>query len=329
LLDVESVFNRLRKYNWKLKLTKCKFAQEKIEYLGHVVSQNQIGLHPRNLEKIKQLKRPKNLKELQAVLGLINYYRRFIQGLTYIIQPLLLNLKKRDNYIWENEQEEAFINVLNLLIKEPILKLPDYEKEFILKTDASGVGFGGALVQVHDNIEHPVSFFSGSFTKSQAAGWNHWQKEAFAVFTGVSKFEHYLRSKPFTIVTDNGSLLQLLKPNKELTNPMLTRWNLWLSSFSYKIIHRPGAKLVIEDGLSRSQNFYGISLIDIKQKQKEDMLIQTITSLMSNTINENATQEDLDKAKMLTDKFNKILLLKMMRFIILISDERKKWIGKD
>ena len=77
------------------------------------------------------------------------------------MQPSLLNQQKWDANFWENEQEEAFVNVLNILFKEPILKLPDYEKEFVLKTDASGVGFGGALVQVHDSIEHPVSFFSG------------------------------------------------------------------------------------------------------------------------------------------------------------------------
>ena len=114
LKDLESVFIKLKKYNWKLKLKKCNFAQEKIEYLGHVISYNQISLHPRNLQKIKSMKEPKNVKELQAFLGTINYYRRFIVGLSYLTEPLLVNLRnrpkddKKTEFIWEDTQRQAF-----------------------------------------------------------------------------------------------------------------------------------------------------------------------------------------------------------------------------
>ena len=192
--------------------------------------------------------------------------------------------------------ENSYLEILDSLSKEPILKLPDYDKDFILKTDASGVGFGGALVQIHDGIEHPVSFFSGSFTKAQSAGWNHWQKEAFAVIAGVKRFDHFLRSNPFTIVTDNASLLQLLKPNQPLTNPMLIRWNLLMTTYDYKIIHRPGIKLVIEDGLSRSINFYNINIKDIINDQKDDTLIHAIKAM----INHEAIEENEIYKKALT-----------------------------
>ncbi len=186
LKDIESVFTKLKRFNWKLKLKKCKFAQTKIEYLGHIITKNQIEVHPKNVEKLKQMKRPKNIKDTQAFLGTVNYYRRFIQGLSYLTEPLLINLRGKNNFIWGKEQEEAFLVIVQKLSSEPILKMPDYDKDFMLKTDASFVGFGEALVQTHDGIEHPVSFFSGSFTESQKR-WNHWQKEAFAELAGVKR----------------------------------------------------------------------------------------------------------------------------------------------
>ena len=87
LKDLEEVFIRLRAFNWKLKLEKCKFAQTKIQYLGHIVSYNKIEMLPKNLDKIHNLAPLKNVKELQRFLGMINYYRRFIQGLAYLTEP--------------------------------------------------------------------------------------------------------------------------------------------------------------------------------------------------------------------------------------------------
>src|ERR671910_806205 len=97
--------------------------------------------------------RPKNIKQLQRFLGMVNYYRRIFQGLAYLTEPLLINLRtkgKEKEFKWEEKQEKAFKEIIECLAKEPILKLPDYDKEFMLKTDASALGFGGALVQIHD-----------------------------------------------------------------------------------------------------------------------------------------------------------------------------------
>jgi hypothetical protein len=288
LKDIEEVFSKLETFGWKLKLKKCRFAQEKIEYLGHVLSEGQVTVLPRNIQNLKNMKRPKNIKETQAFLGAINYYRRFIQGLSYITEPLLVNLRNKEEFIWSSEQEDAFNKIVELLSKQPILKLADYEKEFILKTDASGVGYGGVLCQVHNGVEHPVHFFSGSFNKPQRLKWNHWQREAYAVIVGIKKFDHYLRDKPFTVVTDNESILTLIKPESQLTHHMIDRWRLFLSSYQYKIVHRPGKFLVLEDYLSRSYNFFNLtntSIItreNIIDEQKNDATISQIISVLSN-----------------------------------------------
>ncbi len=160
LKDIAEVFERLRIFNWKLKLDKCKFAQSKIQYLGHIISEGQVQMFPKNLKKIESLKPPKNVKETQRFLGLINYYRRFIQGLSYLTEPLLVNLRdqKSKNFIWEKEQQQAYHSILKKFAEEPILKMPDYNKPFILKTDASDLGYGGCWLKttMESSTQSPI-----------------------------------------------------------------------------------------------------------------------------------------------------------------------------
>jgi hypothetical protein len=243
LKDLEQVFARLQAFNWKLKLEKCKFAQTKIQYLGHIVSHNKIEMLPKNLEKIQNLSPPKNVKELQRFLGMINYYRRFIQGLAYLTEPLLINLRQ-SKWTWEKDQQEAYAKILRKFTEEPILKLPDFDRPFIVKTDASDYGYGAVLAQEVDGVEHPIAFSSGSFCPAQR-NYSAWEREALSVILAVKKYEHYLKDKEFKIVTDNQINSYLLSPEKLLVNQRTVRWQVYLKSFKYTIEHRPGKYLVL------------------------------------------------------------------------------------
>jgi len=80
LKDISKVFKLLQGYNWKIKFSKCQFAQESINYLGHQVSKGLITPLERNLDKLQNMKLPSNVDELVSFLGLCSYYKRFIQG---------------------------------------------------------------------------------------------------------------------------------------------------------------------------------------------------------------------------------------------------------
>jgi hypothetical protein len=296
LQDIEEVFERLRIFNWKLKLDKCKFAQTKMQYLGHIISEGQIQMFPKNLKKIQSLKPPKNIKETQQFLGVINYYRRFIQGLSYLTEPILINLRdaKNSKFIWEEEQQKAYSKILRKFAEEPILKMPDYTKPFILKTDASDLGFGGVLAQDYDGVEHPIAFFSGSFNSAQRK-YSSWEREALAVILGVKRFHHFLQPAPFTIVTDNKINTYLLKPNQPLTNARTTRWQLFLGQYKYKIVHRPGEELYLEDGLSRAIINHLVTKNDIHKQQKEDELIKDLIRIISNEAVSNEVASNIFK----------------------------------
>ena len=78
-MHLRAVFELLSKDQWKLKMSKCSFAQTKISYLGHVISQAGMGTDPSKLESIASWPTPSSVKELRSFLGLAGYYRRFVR----------------------------------------------------------------------------------------------------------------------------------------------------------------------------------------------------------------------------------------------------------
>jgi len=131
LEHIEKVLDKLREVNLMLKLKKCKWCEQDIEFLGHIVGRGGLRPDPNKIDKIKKLKIPKNVKDVKAVLGLCSYYRRFVKGFSKIAKPLNQLLKKDQKFEWGEKQQESFEKLKEKLIEHPILEYPDFEKEFI------------------------------------------------------------------------------------------------------------------------------------------------------------------------------------------------------
>ena len=84
-MDLNATFERLNLFNWKIKISKCQFAKEEVNYLGHTVGKGNIKPLERNLDKLKQMKRPAKPEDIVALLGLTGYYKKFIQGYDYLV----------------------------------------------------------------------------------------------------------------------------------------------------------------------------------------------------------------------------------------------------
>ncbi|XP_033761565.1 uncharacterized protein LOC117343329 [Pecten maximus] len=136
--NLEKVFDRLEAAGLKFKAKKCTLFSKRVAYLGHIISGEGVSTDPEKIAKVKDWPRPTNLTEVQSFLGLCSYYRRFIQGFAAIAKPLHRLSEKGTKFNWTTECSDAFSTLKNALIKAPILALPDFEKMFILDTDASG-----------------------------------------------------------------------------------------------------------------------------------------------------------------------------------------------
>jgi hypothetical protein len=145
LKDVEEVLNRLTDANVTLNQNKCEFCKEKIHYLGHVISATGIQPNPEKVASLLKKKSPSNVKELNNLLGISGYYRSFIDNYAKICAPLYALTHTKDKFVWTDKEENIINYLKNCLSSEPILRHPNFDFPFILRTDASIEGLGATL----------------------------------------------------------------------------------------------------------------------------------------------------------------------------------------
>ena len=140
-------------------------------------------------------------------MGLASYYRDHTPSFAAIAAPLSDLTKKAlpKSVRWEDAQKKAFVTLRESLVRRPILRLPDYNKTFILRTNASNCGLGAALMQEHEGRFFPIAYGSKKLTSAERK-YSIIEKECLAIVSGVSKFRLYLAGKPFVLQTDHQPL---------------------------------------------------------------------------------------------------------------------------
>ena len=249
LSNLRAVFECLKQAGLKLQPTKCAFARKKVEFLGHIVSEDGIATDPAKVEKVANWPEPTSMKEVQQFLGLASYYRQFIKDFSMYAKPLCKLTEKGAEFRWTADCQNAFLDLRRKLVSAPILAFPNFSKPFLLDTDASDNGIGAVLSQVQeDGRECVIAYASRMLTKAERR-YCVTRKELLAVVTFVHHFRHYLLGQQFTLRTDHGSLTWL----KNFKHPegQLARWLERLEEYNFTVVHRPGRKHCNADALSR------------------------------------------------------------------------------
>jgi Reverse transcriptase (RNA-dependent DNA polymerase)/RNase H-like domain found in reverse transcriptase len=165
---VKKVLQRLRDNDLYLKPEKCTFWTKEVEYLGMIISENQLQMDPVKLKGIAEWPAPANVKNVRSFLGFGNYYRRFIHNYGNITRPLNDLLGKNKTFEWSQECQETF-NLLKKKFQEsPVLLMPDMTKPFVVEADASKYASGAVLRQQDNNGDwHPCAYLSKSFNPTE------------------------------------------------------------------------------------------------------------------------------------------------------------------
>ena len=145
----------------------------------------------------------------------------------------------------------CFYEVKSVLMTSPVLLAPNFQKQFLLMVDASGVSAGAVLMQ-HDSkgIEHPICYFSRKFNQYQK-NYSTIEKEALALVSALQHFDVYLNTTKYPIVvhTDHNPLVFINKMKNHYQR--LLRWGLLLQEYDMDIHHIKGKENVLADVLSR------------------------------------------------------------------------------
>jgi hypothetical protein len=129
LLRNERLYAKFRRYEFWL---------QEVQFLGHVINKNGIMVDPAKVETVMKWEAPHTTMEIRRFLGLVGYYRRFIQDFSIIATPLTALTQKNTKFIWGPKKEREFENLKQKLSSAPILALPDGSKDFVGYCDAVG-----------------------------------------------------------------------------------------------------------------------------------------------------------------------------------------------
>jgi transposase InsO family protein len=249
---IKKVAERLSRYGLTVNPDKLNGPCERIKFVGRVFDCN--GQHPEEakVEAIKNLSIPKTVKEVRSIVGMMNWYAHFIRDFSTVIAPITALIKRKaQKVLWNDDANDAFKKVKEILASYPVLRSPDYKRPFIVQSDASQVGIGGVLAQMDDNNqEYVIGYFSHKLTKEEQK-YHTYERECLAVLKTLDHFKPYIYLQPLIIITDHHSLTQTLKYNGK--SGRLLRWSLLLQQHAHQIIHRPGSQMMVADALSRAQ----------------------------------------------------------------------------
>lgn len=249
LKHIELIMERLNEAKLIVNLCKCEFMKSELVFIGHTFNAKGIAPDPSKLDAIRNMRPPKDVTGVRAFLGLMNFYRRFVEGFARIAVPLVRLTVKGVVFRWEQAHQEAFEKLRDALLTTNLLQHPDFSRPFKVTTDASDYAVGGTLSQAYDQgADLPVAFYSRKLDSAQQ-NYDIVEKECLAIIESVKQWRHYLSHDRFMIETDHKPLTWL----HSLKDPSRrqVRWSVLLQEFDYDIKYKPGKSNVVSDALSR------------------------------------------------------------------------------
>lgn len=258
LQHLREVFELLWKDQWYVNRSKCEFAKQELNYLGHTISAKGVATDRCKIQQVTDWPVPATVKDVRVFLGLAGYYRHFVRHFGMIARPLTDLLHKNRPFQWTTVTGEALEALKTALVTAPSLALPDFTKPLTIEIDACEYGVGAVLQQ----DGHPIAYLSkvlGPRTK----GLSTCEKEYMAMVLAVDQWRAYLQFSECIIKTDQKSLVHLKE--QRLHTPWQQKAFTKMLGLQYRIWYRKGSEYSAADAQSRcpistSQQMNAISI---------------------------------------------------------------------
>jgi hypothetical protein len=247
LKNVEAVLMRFRKFGLRVKTEKCAFMQNEVTYMGRIISSDGIRPTADKVAGIQNACEPRNVTELRAWLGLVNFHAQFIPHLSTRTHALNALLGKTP-WKWSNACRKEFQDVKDAISEKALLTHYDPKRPVKIMTDASPYGVAAVLIQ-----EKPVAYASRTLNEHER-NYSQLDKEALGIIFALQKFHMYLYGKHFTILTDNKPVEHIMGPESsipKLAAQRLQQWALVLAAYDYDLQYVSSKQNLLADALSR------------------------------------------------------------------------------
>jgi hypothetical protein len=256
--QVSKVFQLLMDNHMCVEIDKCIFDAKEVPFLEFIVSGSALKMNPAKSKAIVDWPRPTKVKEVQQLLGLWNFYRRFVPEYAAIVVPITNLLRGKTNNIeWLNAQEAAFLKIMILFTsgKTPILWHYDPSRPALVETDASEFAIAAILSQKsEDGKLHPVSFISVKLLQAEL-NYDVYDKEMLAVVFALRKWKYCLQGAQHKMIIYSDHHNHTYFKSAVSLNRRQARWAEELLSYDFDLVHRKGSSNQKADILSRCLAF--------------------------------------------------------------------------
>lgn len=250
---LDLVLERLSLHGLTCALKKCSFGRNQVQYLGHTITPGRNETQSNHIEAIQSAPTPTSRKDLQRFLGVCGWVREYVPHYSEITAPLTNLLRKESRrWRWNDEANEAFLNLKKIFAQPLSLSHPDPDKTFILQTHSSDIGMSAVLYQqTDDGQKATVSFASAKFSPTELR-YEKGERDCLAVIWSLKHYKEFLSTHPFILRTDSRAL-SWLKQFKD-TKSKLGRWACLLEEYSYTLEHEIPKNMMFAHALAKQPN---------------------------------------------------------------------------
>jgi transposase InsO family protein len=288
-LELQQLFDRLRKTGLKVNLKKCHFGSNNVNYLGFRLTPNGILPGTDKLQAVREATPPRNVHQVRSFLGLCNFFRSHVRNFSFIATPL--NQLTRKDCAWRGGQlnEEAlkaFNELKSALCSEPVVAYPRKDRPYSLIVDAatgngtSEGGIGAILCQQDSNKNYCVIAYASRALVKHEKNYTPFLLEMMAAVWSMEHFDSYLRGRKFTLFTDHRPLEKLATVHKKTLNRLQEA----MLEYDFKIEYKNGAEMPA-DFLSRNV-LASIDVFnnDLPRLQMEDEFVKSVFNYITRQV---------------------------------------------
>ena len=241
LEKLERVLLRVQQAGLKVNAKKSFFAKAELEYLGYWITRSGIKPLPEKVKAILKIETPRNRKELRSFIGIVNYYRDMWIKRSHVLAPLAGLTSTKSKWKWGPSQEAAFSMAKRIIAEEVMLAYPDFNKPFVIHTDASHYQLGAVISQ----DGKPIAFYSRKLNSAQTR-YTTTERELLSIVETLKEYRNILLGQQIEVFTDHKNLVY-----KTFNTERVMRWRLIIEEYGPKLTYIKGESNVVADALSR------------------------------------------------------------------------------
>jgi hypothetical protein len=277
-LTQQAIYDKLRAHRMIYKTTKTTINFPSQKLLGHVMDHRGRSVDPNLTKHIRELAPPRNLTDVQSILGLAKVATEYVSELATIISPIQDLCRKGVNIraSWLEPQQKAFEELKRALTTTPVLMIPNINRPFRVVCDACRVGRGiGAVLQQlgTDGRWHPVAYFSRGLQDAERK-FSATELELTALHDAILHWRPYLWGTyhEFEVFTDHYALCYMVTKmgGTAHSHQRLTRLCLDLQGYSFSVTHRKGSENLDADAISRLLQHNDIAYVHDEYSLRDD-----------------------------------------------------------